>query len=161
MQATDSSTTQGAGRRRELVFSGLDDILAEVERLRAGCRMVGRWSLGQICRHLADSFDGSVNGFGVRRHWLMRTVFGRVAIRRVFATGRIDAGFTVTERLNPPESAPLDESVARLAAALDRYRSHDGSMGIHPFFGRLSRAEWDRLHVIHSAHHLSFAIPVA
>ena len=29
----------------------------------------------------------------------------------------------------------------------------------HPFFGPLTRAEWTRLHCIHCAHHLSFALP--
>ncbi len=145
--------------RRRLVFQNLGEILPEVDRLRAGCRTVGRWSLGQICWHLSESFVGSIEGFGVRRHLFMRTFLGRIALRRVFQTQSIDAGFTVTDRLDPPEDAGVATSVASLEAAMDRYRSYSGAMGVHPFFGRLTRSEWDRLHCIHSAHHLSFATP--
>ena len=32
-------------------------------------------------------------------------------------------------------------------------------MAMHPFFGAMTRPQWDHLHRIHCAHHLSFAVP--
>jgi hypothetical protein len=42
--------------RRLLQFGHLDDVMPEVERLLAGHLTVGRWSLGQVCNHLATAF---------------------------------------------------------------------------------------------------------
>src|SRR4051794_14935085 len=42
--------------RRDLSFTSLEDVMAEVDRLLAGHETVGRWSLGQICNHLGTSF---------------------------------------------------------------------------------------------------------
>lgn len=137
-----------------LVFDDLSQVLPEVRRLRTAHRVTGRWTLAQICRHLADSLNGSIDGFGVNRHRLMRVLFGRLALRRVFDTGSLDPGFTVTERLNPPADSDLDESIDLLERAVARYRAHAGPLRVHPFFGALSRSEWDRLHCIHCAHHL-------
>ncbi|MEE9296583.1 MAG: DUF1569 domain-containing protein [Phycisphaerae bacterium] len=154
----NSRTVDG---RRDLVFADLSEVMPEVERLQAGGhRSTGRWTLAQVCVHLADSFTGSMDGFGVRRHRLMRVLFGRTALRRVFQTDSIDSGFTVTEKLNPPAQPDSEATVKRLASAIDRFQSHTGPLHFHPFFGRLTRPEWDHLHRIHCAHHLSRLIPL-
>ncbi len=133
--------------------------MAELERLSHGHRTVGDWTLAQICRHLADSVDGSMDGFGVRHHLIMRRFFGRSALQRVFETDRLGSGFTVTVRLNPPGDCDQVDSTERLRRAISRYRAHRGALHFHPFFGALTRSEWDRLHCIHCAHHLRYAVP--
>ena len=40
------------GERRILDFARLDEVMPDVERLLAGHRTVGRWTLGQILSHL-------------------------------------------------------------------------------------------------------------
>jgi hypothetical protein len=52
--------------RRKLDFARLDDIVPDVERLLAGHRTVGNWSLAQMCRHLSDEFRYSIDGFPTR-----------------------------------------------------------------------------------------------
>jgi hypothetical protein len=49
--------------RRRLSFRRLDEVMPDVDRLLIGHRAVGRWTLGQICNHLAASFRHSVAGF--------------------------------------------------------------------------------------------------
>ncbi len=44
--------------RRPLRFHSFDEIMPDVERLLAGHRTVGHWSLGQICHHLASTAPG-------------------------------------------------------------------------------------------------------
>ena len=48
--------------RRKLAFRRLEEIMPDVERLLVGHFTVGRWTLGQICDHLAASFRYSVEG---------------------------------------------------------------------------------------------------
>ncbi len=139
-------------------FSDLAEIVPYAKSLRAGHVPTGRWSLAQICRHLADSFTGSMDGFGVDHHRVMRGLFGRRALKDVFQNG-LSPGFTVTERLNPPPDADFGASVEDLETAIERFQRSDGPLHMHPFFGRLDRSEWERLHLIHCAHHLGYMKP--
>src|SRR5437660_1623214 len=53
---TSSANRNGAwgmAERRELSFASLDEVVPEVERLLAGHTTVSRWTLAQICNHLA------------------------------------------------------------------------------------------------------------
>ena len=161
MSAGSPHKKRTAHDRRDLDFADLAEVILEVERLRSvSCRSTGRWDLAQTCTHLADSFTGSMDGFGVHRHVLMRLLFGRSALRDVFRTNSLGSGFTVTERLNPPLQVDLEHGTEALASAIDRFRSHSGPLHLHPFFGQLTKPEWDRLHRIHCAHHLSRIMPL-
>ena len=47
--------------RRSLEFDGVEAIMPEVDRLTAGHVTVGRWTLAQICDHLARSIALSLD----------------------------------------------------------------------------------------------------
>ena len=49
----------------------------------------------------------------------------------------------------------------RARAALVAFKASPGPVIPHRIFGPLARDEWDRLQLIHLAHHLSFAVPKA
>ena len=49
--------------------------------------------------------------------------------------------------------------VPGLRAAIAHYRASPGPVIPHRIFGPLTKDEWDRLQLIHLAHHLSFAVP--
>ena len=144
--------------RRVLAFQGVDELLPEVRRLIPAHRTVGRWTLAQVCRHLADTITGSMDGFDLRRHRVKRFFLSKRLLRYTFQHG-ITPGYTVDPKLTPPPQVNLDEAVARLERAVERYRSYRGRLRSHPLFGDLSREKWDQLHCFHGAHHLSFVIP--
>jgi hypothetical protein len=145
--------------RRVLSFSSLSEVMPDVDWLLQGHTTVGRWSLGQICNHLASGVVGSVEGFPGRAPWLIRVTLGPLAKRQLFATGRMRAGMKLPEKFLPrPGLAPRAEAEA-LRAALSLYSTHPGPPADHPLLGPLGRDEWTRLHCIHCAHHLGFALP--
>jgi hypothetical protein len=145
--------------RRPLTFATLDQVMPEVDRLLQGHTTVGNWSLAQICNHLSASLVSSIEGFEVRAPWLLRQTLGRVLRRRVLRTGTIPEGVKLPERILPrPELDPRAEAEA-LRAALQLYAASTDAPAPHPMFGRLSRADWNRIHCIHCAHHLSFVLP--
>ena len=86
--------------RRTLKFASLDDIIGEMDHLLAGHETVGKWSLGQICNHLATAFK-LVNDGGLQ----LAPRPGSDALRaRFFALSRFPEG------TNPPMPViPLDE----------------------------------------------------
>ncbi len=146
-------------RRRLLTFASVPEILAEVRSLADGPhRTVGNWTLAQVCRHLADTIDGSMDGLDLSRHRFKRFFLSKRLVRHTFRHG-IPPGYTVDPKLNPPPDVTLEPSVAALERAVARYQSYEGRLRPHPLFGDLSRGTWDRLHCFHGAHHLSFVVP--
>jgi len=143
--------------RRVLTFTDFGEILPEVRRLIPAHRTVRQWTLAQICRHLADTINGSMDGFDLRRHRFKRFFLSKRLLRYTYRYG-IPPGYTVDPKLTPPPNVKLDASLAALEQALERYRSYRGRLRAHPLFGDLSREKWDELHCFHAAHHLSFVI---
>lgn len=148
-------------KRRPLQFEDFDAITADVERLLAGHETVGAWTLGQICDHLATVTRALVDRPATPRpDPALRLPEDQK--REIFATGRLPEGLPMPATLATPDAVPADEGAARLRAALEYYRaSPTGPVAEHRLFGPLGKAEWDRLVRIHSAHHLSFAVPAA
>jgi hypothetical protein len=142
--------------RRELTFAELGEVMPEVRRLLGGYVGVGRWSLGQVCHHLATSLkliiDGGLVAASPRKSDALKV--------RFFRHGRFpdgaEAPFPV---LLPPAGLDDMAEADALALALDRFASAPGPFPPHPVLGPLTRDEWARFHCMHAAHHLGFFAP--
>jgi hypothetical protein len=144
--------------RRTLRYESLDDVMPDVARLLEGHVTVGHWSLAQICRHLATAMrrvvdlpasaadDGSLRVPEERK-------------RQIFESGVLPEGLPGPAETMPSETMGEREEAEGLRAAIAYYRASPGPVIPHRFFGPLTRAEWDRLQLIHCAHHLSFVVP--
>ncbi|MFN0054445.1 MAG: DUF1569 domain-containing protein [Planctomycetales bacterium] len=145
--------------RRELSYGSVEEVLADVDRLEAGCNRSGNWDLPQTCSHLAFFVEGALEGGAFSVPWLLRKLFGRPILRRILSQGRMKTGVPA-----PKESVPTTgegiaadpTAVDRLRRALKRMWDHQGEFHDSPFFGHLTPEEWRRLTLIHCAHHLSF-----
>jgi hypothetical protein len=140
-----------------LNFHTIEEVLPAIQRLATGHATRGNWTLAQICRHLADTFAGSIDGFGMTLHRHKRRWLSKPLLWLTYRVG-IPRGFTADPGLTPPGDCELAESIDRLEQAIERYRLHRGALTPHPLFGRLSRRQWDRMHCFHCAHHLSFVV---
>src|ERR1700744_3708268 len=103
-------------KRRQLAFDRLQDVAADVQALLdRGHRTVGKWSLAQICNHLAASIGYSIDGFpGRSAPWLFRQTLGRLLRRRMLFTRRILPGMPVPDRFQPPEAIDPRDALANL-----------------------------------------------
>lgn len=144
--------------RRDLHFDDLSEVMPEVLRLRRGYTRAGQWSLAQVCKHLADSLNGTIDGFDLSRRRFERWFLAKPLLWLTYRYG-IPSGYTIDPKLTPQPDVELDESIESLRQAVERYERHTGSVHPHPLFGRLSRTAWNRMQRFHSAHHLSFLIP--
>lgn len=145
--------------RRTLCFSRLEEVMPDVDRLLEGYTTAGPWSLGMICNHLGSMLQGSVEGFSVRVPWLARARAAWIGKRTILRSGHVPEIATLSAELAPRPGLDDRAEAEALRAALRFYALHDGPMAGHPLLGKLTRADWDRLHCIQSAHHLSFARP--
>ena len=144
--------------RRTLRYESFDDVMPDVERLLQGHSTVGRWTLAQICSHLA---------LVLRRHIDLpaATVFDpadRAPEERktqVMAMGVLPDGIQAPLAVAPGDALDDREEAENLRAALAYYLASPGPVATHRILGPLTKEEWDRFELIHLAHHLSFAVP--
>ncbi len=144
--------------RRPLSYDSLDDVISDVERLLEGHSTVGNWSLAQICCHLATVMRRVVDMPASTPHdpslWV-----GEERKKQVFDSGMLPEGIQGPPQVMPTETLGERDEAEGLSQAIDHYKASPGPVIPHRFLGPLSKAEWDRLQLIHCAHHLSFAIP--
>ncbi len=149
------STTE----RRAIQFDHIDEIMPEVDRLLAGHRTLGNWSLGQICNHLAASFRHTIEGYHGRLPWVVRRTFGPFAFGWISRTGTLPAGVKAPAEVGPLPGLDDRAEAEALRASIRIFNEYVGPIPEHPVFGRVSKDQLARLHCIHSAHHLSFVLP--
>lgn len=150
-----TTTTPG---RRTLEFRSFDDVMPDVERLLAGHTTVGKWSLAQICRHLATVLRRVVDLPASTPHDPSK-VLGPEKKREVLETGILPEQLPAPPEILPGEVLDERAEAEGLRQALAYYQASPGPVIPHRLFGPLSREEWDRLQRAHLAHHLSFAVP--
>lgn len=144
--------------RRTLRYDNLDEIMPDVERLLKGYTTVGRWSVGQMCRHLAAIMRASVDlPASTQFDPSLRVDADRKRV--ILETGSIPEGLATGQPFDPPGGLDDREEAEGLRSAIAYYAASPGPALAHPLLGPLSRQEWDRMHCHHAAHHLSFAIP--
>lgn len=136
------------------------------DRLRArlaslGPDTPGRWGRmdapGMVC-HLSDMFRsamGEREGPGVVGGPFARSVVKWWALGAPF---RWPHGFPTARQFDQERdgSSPgsFDADREELVALMDRFSDPATVLGAHPFFGRLTRAEWGRWGFRHTDHHL-------
>jgi len=148
--------------RRALSFSTVDQVMPDVDRLLdLGYTPLGKWSLGQVCNHLTKGVTGTVEEDPSikKAPWLLRRLVAPIVLNRVLKSGRMPEGLNGPPALMPNTGLDDRAEAEALRAALRLYSSHTGPVADHPFFGSLTRDQWDRLHRLHCAHHLSFLLP--
>ncbi|MHC4698500.1 MAG: DUF1569 domain-containing protein [Planctomycetota bacterium] len=151
-------SSQPGDQRRILRFDDVSEVMPDVRRLVPAHHTLANWSLAQISAHLTHSFIGSMEGFDLSNHRVKRFFIKRRMLQVALTKG-IPRGWTVDPNLTPRDEVDLNDAVDALDAAIRRYLDHRGKLYGHPLFGRMPRETWDRVHCVHSAHHLSFAIP--
>lgn len=144
--------------RRTIRYEGLHGIMPDVERLLQGYTTVGTWSVGQMCRHLASIMRASVDLPASTQFDPSMRVDSDTR-RAMLERGEIREGIPTSPALEPPADLDDREEAENLRAAIAHYEASPGPVIGHPLLGPLTRAEWDRMHCHHAAHHFSFAIP--
>jgi hypothetical protein len=148
-------------KRRRLLFTGFDQLYTEIDSLQAGgYTMLGKWNLTQICDHLQLFLHMSMHGFqGLKVPFPIR-IFGKIALYNVLGTNSMPAGFKAPKLFTPTE-VPVDDpaTIEKFRQTIAAYENFTGTLYPSPLFGKIRRDQWNRLHLIHAAHHLGFLLP--
>ncbi len=149
-------------KRRHLDLHSLDEVIAEVERLRdGGYTATGKWNLSQMAEHLSGTIRIGIDGDEKRLPWLMRKVAWHV-LARARRTRKMFNGAPTLPRLVPAPTGSDDPAeINRLIATLAEARDFAGPLPPYPLCDGLTLEDWKDLMVVHSQHHLGFLIPSA
>jgi len=152
--------TAKVGGRRKLDYASLEELLADADRLSSGpVKVLGNWSAGQIFRHLAIVYNGSIDGLTMSVPWLLRVM--APFLKKKLLRSPMPAGIKL-----PPDAAKVltpgptstEEGLAELHAAVARLQQ-EPHRAQHPVFANLSKEEWNQIHLKHASLHMSFLVP--
>jgi len=142
---------------RKVRYESFEQIVSDAERaVRERSETTGKWSLGQILEHLAISNEKTIDGFGFQASLPIRMV-GPFFKKRL-----LERGLTPGFQLSKKASAALVPGETDAQAALDHLRQSfqrlhsESKRSPHPFLGRLSIDESNRLCLRHAELHMSF-----
>jgi hypothetical protein len=148
--------------RRKLDYASLAEVLADADRLSSGpVKALGNWSAGQIFRHLAFAYNGSIDGLTMTFPWPFRMI-ARV-FKKKLISGPMPAGYKLpaaAAKAVTPGETPTEEGLAELHAAVKRLE-REPHRAKHPMFGDLSKEEWNQIHLKHASLHMSFLVPAS
>lgn len=146
--------------RRHLDFQDFDAVAKDIDHLHTqGYEKTGTWDLAQICDHLSLAMERTVKGWPTRAPWLVRKMVGPLLFRLILKQRRMKTGINAPKEVVPPSGVGQEEAVERCKDWLRRVQKHAGEFQPHAFFGPLTPEQTRQLHLIHSAHHLSFLVP--
>lgn len=152
--------TQQTLHRRKLDFRDFSDLLADVDHLRqAGYERAGNWDLSQILEHVGEGMRTALEGLDHQGPWIIRKLLGPIVLRRIISTRRMKAGIKVPDWWLPGPTHDESAAVDQFRAQVESFQAGQGPMQPHPFFGPMTKQQWQDLVLVHAAHHLSFLVP--
>ncbi len=150
--------------RRELHFTCLDDIRADVEQVAGAgeIKTLGNWSAGKIFQHLGLVMNKSIDGFQSQMPWIVRVLMGFFMKKKII-NKPMGAGFKLPAKaareLVPGETS-LEQGLQTIRRGLERLKTETKRVN-SPFLGKMTLEDWSKLHCRHSELHLSFLVPVS
>jgi Protein of unknown function (DUF1569) len=155
--SVDTAKVEG---RRELAYGSLDELLADADQLcSAPMKTLGNWSAGQIFKHLANAYNGSLDGISMTFPWPMRMM--AKLFKNKLINGQMPPGIKLPgegAKKMMPGPTSTEEGLAALHAAVARLKQESHRVP-HPVFGKLTNDEWNRIHLMHANLHMSFLAP--
>jgi hypothetical protein len=149
---------QAPPRRVGLVFNSVDDVIADVQKLRKGWEQTaGQWTLPQICWHLEIAMRTSMTPVQNPVETPEQTA-NKPRLQALLAAGKITGFIPAPERAVPPADAG-DAAIDAFLATLEKYKTFPGPFAPHRLFGKMTDDEARRIALIHCAHHLSYLAP--
>ena len=144
---------------RKLKFKSGEDVITEAERLRdGGYDMLGKWTLGQCCKHLIITMEMSRKGFPFTTPWLVHGLIGPILLRGLLWSGSMPK-VGAPAMLQPGPKEGDDDAVYKLKREWELFEQWDKAMAISPLFGKLTKDQWRKLHLIHAQRHMGFLKP--
>jgi hypothetical protein len=160
MHASERTVAGQSPSRRKLDFRSWQELLADVDHLRAvGYDRAGNWDLSQVVEHVGEGLRTAVHGLDHRANWIIRKLLGPPILKRILKQRRMKAGIKVPDWWLPGPTHDESAAVNQFRSQIAEFEAMTVVPHPHPFFGTMTKRQWNDLVLIHAAHHLSFLVP--
>ncbi len=136
-------------------FASVADAAKAIERLKAGWRSKGAFTLAQMLNHAAQSIEFSLAGFPRMKSAAFRHTVGAAAFAVFDVRGAMTHGLDEPIPGAPALAAdlPLEGAITRALKALTDFEQHTGRLHPHFAYGELDKVQYTRAHLMHLANH--------
>jgi hypothetical protein len=142
-----------------LTFSSLEDALKRIEDLtKTGIEAKsGHWSLYKTLSHGAQSIEFSLVGYPAHKSSLFKHSVGKLALHIFLAKGSMSHDITmpIPEAPSIDNAGSPEQGLKRLETAVQNFWNHEGAYKDHFAYGKLSKAQYDKIQALHLANHLN------
>ncbi len=142
-----------------LTFSSLDEALRRIEDFaQNGIEpKSGSWSLYKTLNHGAQSIEFSLSGYPAHKSSLFKATAGKLALHIFLAKGSMshDISMPIPEAPALNDEGDPMQGFMRLQESVQNFWNHPGAYKDHFAYGRLSKAQYDKIQALHLANHLN------
>ena len=135
----------------------IDTLIRKLDSLDANrIETLGEWNLSQILVHCAESIEFSMSDFPEHKSDLFKSTLGKLAFSAFESKGKMTHGLDEIIPGAPLYSGPenIEYALGRLRKSLVEFDQFDGTLAEHFAYGRLSKSEYEKAHVMHFNNHL-------
>ena len=148
--------------RPELKFDSIRAMRDDVDALlRVGYERAGQWDLAMVLDHLAKTLSGPFREGERSLPWPIGPIARKLVHRMVTRGQYPNLTIPALPSIAPTPGVPLGEAMPFFLGACAACEKLDGETVVAPPFGRLSRADFLGMQLLHGAHHLSYLKPKA
>ena len=117
----------------------------------------GNWTLAQILSHIGDSIEFflSQNEGAFSVPWLIQNTVGKLLLHKYFLFGKMDSGLPNPIKKGEPRNGDPHLELDRVISLSKKFNESQGPFNSHPVFGKLSKEEIIKLHLLHCSNHFS------
>ncbi|MCE9599651.1 MAG: DUF1569 domain-containing protein [Spirochaetia bacterium] len=143
---------------QSLRFSNLDEASKALDRLETSQTDThGPWNVPQILVHLAQSIEYSLTGYPENKSVIIRKTIGRLVLSRFLSQGYMTHNLSAPIPGAPPldPNVSVQDGIKRLRKAIVDFRAFQDELKIHFVYDKVTHDEYERVHAMHIANHLS------
>jgi hypothetical protein len=136
---------------------GLQEILARIEKLSPQSQPLwGKMSVGQMLRHLQGPLEVPLGRHHLPPSFMMK-IFGRMIGKRLIADKPVPKNSPTASSLRVADERDFHKEKEALIKTLQDYAATAQAGKLppaHPYWGKLSPEQWDKMQWKHLDHHL-------
>ncbi|HMV80128.1 MAG TPA: DUF1569 domain-containing protein [Leptospiraceae bacterium] len=144
---------------RDVKLASLDEALKELQKLEKAKRVFvpGLWNLNQVLAHCAQSIEYSITGYPKNKSVIIRKTVGKLVLMAFLSKGKMSHNLNdpIPGAPSLPTKEDYFEGLDRLKAAIQKFKEAKEPLAPHFVYDALSKADYDRVHAMHIADHLS------
>jgi len=136
---------------------GVQEYINRIDKLTPQSQPLwGKMNVAQMLCHLQGPLEVPLGRHELPKSFMMK-IIGPMIRKKILADGPLSKNSPTASTLKITDDRDFEKEKQKLVAALKDYAkaAQDGKLpGAHPYWGKLSTQEWDKMQWKHLDHHL-------